>query len=83
MRSKLQKWGNSQGLRFVKHILEKAHLSIGDPVEIIAQNGMITIKTMRKKTRGKYRLKDLIAQMPKEYRPKEEDWGSPVGKEVW
>ena len=26
---------------------------------------------------------ELVAQMPSDYNPHEEDWGQPVGKEVW
>ena len=32
---------------------------------------------------AKYNLADLVAQMPNDYKPQEENWGSPVGKEVW
>ena len=40
------------------------------------------VKPTRRK-RGKYRLKDLLARMPADYVPAEEDWGKPVGKEAW
>ncbi len=33
--------------------------------------------------KSKYNLADLVAQMPDDYKPQEENWGSPVGKEVW
>jgi antitoxin component of MazEF toxin-antitoxin module len=33
--------------------------------------------------KAKYNLADLVAQMPNDYKPQEENWGSPVGKEVW
>lgn len=33
--------------------------------------------------RNKYNLKDLVEQIPENYRPGEEDWGKPIGKEVW
>jgi len=35
------------------------------------------------KTRKKYSLKDLVVKVPTKYKPKEEDWGRPAGKEVW
>ena len=28
-------------------------------------------------------LSEMLAQMPAEYQPHEEDWGEPVGKEAW
>ena len=32
---------------------------------------------------GKYKLETLIAKMPSEYKPQEEDWGKTAGREVW
>ncbi len=31
----------------------------------------------------KFDLAEMAAQMPKDYQPSEEDFGKPVGKEVW
>ena len=80
MLTKVQKWGNSQGIRLPKHILEDAHIAPGDAVEIAAQNGQIVVKAA---VRGKYSLKELVAEMPKDYHPREESWGKPIGKEEW
>lgn len=33
--------------------------------------------------RGKIDIHSLVALMPKGYVAKEEDWGNPVGKEIW
>ncbi|GAH22953.1 unnamed protein product, partial [marine sediment metagenome] len=33
--------------------------------------------------RGKYKLKDLVAKIPAKYKPREEDWGKSMGKEIW
>ena len=82
MVTRVQKWGNSQGLRVSKEILEKVHIAIGDAVDVSVQKGAIFIQPI-KQLRGRYRLKDLIAQMPKGYKRGEEDWGKPMGKEVW
>jgi antitoxin MazE len=82
MISKIQKWGNSQGLRFPVEVLRQAALSVGDEVKIIVTKEKIVLKRAVK-TRGKYNLKELVAKMPKKYKPQEEDWGKPIGKEVW
>jgi len=82
MLTKIQKWGNSQGLRFTKHILNEAQIEVGDEVEVSVQDGAIIVKPATR-IKGKYNLKELVAQMPDDYRPHEEDWGTPVGKEVW
>ncbi len=33
MLAKIQKWGNSQGLRLTKNLLEDAQLDVGDEVD--------------------------------------------------
>ena len=82
MLTKVQKWGNSQGLRFPKEILYRSHISIGDEVDISIHHGEIVVKPVTR-IRGKYNLKELISRIPRSYKPEEENWGSPVGKEAW
>ena len=82
MITKIQKWGNSQGVRFPKDILRKAHVSIGDNVDISIHNGDIIVKSVTV-IRKKYKLKNLLAKMPKNYPSEEIKWGKPVGGEVW
>ncbi len=33
--------------------------------------------------RGKYKLKDVVKKIPKNYKTKEVDWGLPIGHEEW
>ena len=82
MLSKIQKWGNSQGLRIPKNLLIDAQLGVGDEVDINVKDGIIVV-TPTKIVRGKYNLKDLVARIPKDSHTEEVDWGEPVGKEVW
>jgi antitoxin MazE len=82
MVTKVQKWGNSQGLRVSKELLEKAQIGLGDEVQVSVRGGRIIVEPLTK-VRGRYKLKDLIARIPKGYRAEEVDWGSPVGKEAW
>ena len=82
MLAKIQKWGNSQGLRLNKSLLTDAQLGVGDEVDVSVKDG-IMIVTPAKKVRGKYNLKDLVARIPENYQADEVDWGEPVGKEVW
>jgi antitoxin MazE len=79
---KIQKWGNSQGIRFPKSVMKEAGIAVGDEVEVKVRRGEIVVRPVRR-IRGRYRLKDLVARMPDEYAPTEEDWGKPVGKEAW
>ena len=79
---KIQKWGNSQGVRFSREILGTLRISVGDEVEVSVHRGEIIVK-LAMATRGKYDLKKLLSQMPKDYHPAEIDWGQPIGKEIW
>jgi len=82
MQTKIQKWGNSQGLRLAKNLLEDARLGVGDEVDISVRDGIIVVEPL-KKIRGRYRLEDLVAKIPKDYHASEVVWGEPVGKEEW
>jgi len=82
VQTKIQKWGNSQGLRFPKRILEEAQINVGDEVNVSVQEGQIIVDPV-KQVRGRYLLTNLVARMPKDYRVEETDWGDSVGKEVW
>ena len=82
MVTKVQKWGNSQGLRVSKEMLDKAQISLGDEVQVSVRNGRIIVEPLTK-VRGRYQLNELLAKIPKKHRPEEIDWGSPVGTEAW
>ncbi|NCO41777.1 MAG: transcriptional regulator/antitoxin, MazE [Armatimonadetes bacterium CG2_30_66_41] len=82
MLTKVQKWGTSQGLRLPKAILDDARLKVGDEVDVSVQGKQIVIGPT-KRIRGRYRLSELLARMPKGHRVEEVDWGPPVGKEEW
>ncbi|MBF0289319.1 MAG: AbrB/MazE/SpoVT family DNA-binding domain-containing protein [SAR324 cluster bacterium] len=82
MLSKVQKWGNSQGIRIPKTLLKNSYIEIGEEVNIQAEEGKIIIEPTNK-IRGKYNINDLVQKMPEDYDIKEENWGIPTGKEVW
>ncbi len=33
--------------------------------------------------RGRYKIEELVRDLPSDYEPKEEEWGQPVGREAW
>ncbi len=82
MHTKIKKWGNSQGLRLTKIMLEEIQARVGDEVEIYTQEGKIIVEPV-KQVRGKYDLNSLVADIQQEYKSSELDWGKPVGKEEW
>ena len=82
MLAKIQKWGNSQGLRLAKNLLADSRLGVGDEVDISVKDGTIIVAPA-KRMRGRHNLKDLVAGIPKNHQTGELEWGEPVGKEVW
>jgi antitoxin MazE len=82
MVTKVQKWGNSHGLRLSKEVLADAGISPGDEVDVKTRDGLIVIEPVRR-VRGKRSLAELVSRIPKDYKPEEVDWGGPAGKEVW
>jgi len=82
MVTKVQKWGNSQGLRLPKQLLDDVRISVGDDVDVTAQDGVIVVASV-KKSRGKRSLRELVSRIPKGYATGELDWGEPVGRETW
>ena len=82
MATKVQKWGNSQGIHLSKQVLEDARISVGDEVGVVVRDGVILV-TPVSRTRGKHDLQKLVARIPKDYCSEEVVWGTPVGREVW
>jgi antitoxin MazE len=82
MITRIQKWGNSQGLRLGRQVLEDGCISVGDDFDVAARDGMIVIAPARR-IRGKVSLQELVSRIPENYRSEEMDWGKPLGKEVW
>jgi antitoxin MazE len=80
MVAKVQKWGNSQGLRLPKHVLELADIAVGDHVEIIVGERQILVKKVR---HPRYDLAELVSRIPTGAAVEELDFGPPVGKEEW
>lgn len=82
MITRIQRWGNSQGLRLARQVLEDACISVGDDVDVAVRDGMIVIAPLRR-IRGRVSLQELVSRIPEDYKVEETDWGEPVGKEVW
>lgn len=78
MAQKIQKWGNSLGLRIPKAFLEKLHLSENTEVLIDVKNGSLVITPVT----TEYSLDSLVDQITKNNLHREEDF-DPEGNEVW
>ena len=81
MTAKISKWGNSQGLRMSKDIMNSLHLQVGDNVNINMLDGKVIIEPMKKEILN-YDLNELVSKIPTDYKPSEE-FDTIVGKEEW
>ncbi len=82
MITKVQKWGNSQGIRLSKELLSDVEINVGDAVDVAVRDGALVVTPLRR-VRGGHDLSELVRRIPKDYKPEELDWGYPVGREVW
>ncbi len=74
----LKKWGNSPAVRIPAAVMESAHLSLNQPVEVRAQNGRVIIEPAE----PNYSLDDLLARITPENRHDAVDFGAPQGREL-
>ena len=82
MVTKVQKWGNSQGLRLSKALLSDVEINVGDAVDVAVRDGALVVTPLRR-VRGGHDLRELVRRIPKDFESKELDWGRPVGREAW
>ncbi|MGA7291871.1 MAG: AbrB/MazE/SpoVT family DNA-binding domain-containing protein [Terriglobales bacterium] len=78
-KAQLVKWGNSQAVRIPKSVLQQVNLREGDELEIRAEDGHILLEPARRRPT----LASLVAKITPENRHDEQNWGKPIGKEVW
>ena len=81
MTVKVQRWGNSLGLRISKVLAKGAHLRDGSEVDLQLEKGRIVVVPVR--PRRRYDLETLLAGYRPEHFHGEVDVDAPVGKEVW
>jgi antitoxin MazE len=86
MTTTLQKWGNSQGIRLPKPLLNALGLKESAKIQLTldSEHGAIVLTAVKspRKTRGRHRIEDLAAAMPRNFKAKEFGWGV-SGREVW
>jgi antitoxin MazE len=78
MTCKLQKWGNSLGVRIPKSIIEKINLEENDELIIEQQDGKIVIFPAKKKLS----LAEMMDKVTSSNQHSEDDF-KPEGNEVW
>ena len=87
MKTTLQRWGNSQGVRIPKALIKPLGITLGSELELtVSPDEMpIVISTVKdsRPVRGRHRIADLIAASDPKAFEGESDWGAPQDKEVW
>ena len=78
--TKIQKWGDGQGLKLSKQVLDLAGIAVGDDVEIVVLTRQIIVTKAESPTPT---LAELVAKIPPAMRVGEVDFGPPVGREEW
>ena len=80
MITKIQKWGNSLGLRIPKSFAAEAQVEAGSTVDISVEDGGLVVRPVR---RQKYVLSELLRRVTSRNIHDEIATGEPVGREVW
>ncbi len=76
----IQKWGNSQGIRIPKFLLDEVKWSEDEHLILSADKDRIIIQKAKPERKT---ISELFADFEGEYVPEEIDWGEPEGAEVW
>jgi len=80
MNTKIQKWGNSLGLRIPKSFAEEAGVKEGSEVHLTVEGGKLLVTPLRQR---KYDLSELLRKVTADNLHKPIDSGGPVGREAW
>ena len=80
MQTQVKAWGNSQGIRIPREVLQEADVAVNDVLNITVSNGVIMLaKPLRHKT-----LEERAAEFGgKLDLDGEFNWGEPAGREIW
>lgn len=79
MKTKIQKWGNSLGVRLPKNIAYEKSLKEGGSVLVVIKNDQIVIEPVEEEVS----LKTLLSKVSFDNLHGETDWSGVKGNEVW
>ncbi len=80
MQTKIQKWGNSLGLRIPRSFAAEAQVEEGATVNLSVENGQLLVRPLRLR---KYSLKALLRKVRRQNLHGEISTGRAVGREAW
>ncbi|MFI3284455.1 MAG: AbrB/MazE/SpoVT family DNA-binding domain-containing protein [Erysipelotrichaceae bacterium] len=77
----IQKWGNSQGIRFPKYFLDALNWKENERLTMNIEDGKIIIE--KEKNSDRKNINELFANYEGSYQKQNIDWGEPEGNELW
>ncbi len=80
MEVQVKSWGNSQGVRISKEVLQEANIAVNDILDMKVVNGMITLMKPNRHKTLEERAKKFNGELNLDG---EFQWGESVGREVW
>lgn len=80
MKAKIQKWGNSLGIRIPRSLAQETSVESDSVVDISSRNGKIIISPYKQKSVS---LRQLLSRVNEENLHDEIATGDPAGKEIW
>lgn len=80
MEARLQKWGNSDGIRIPSNFLKSLNLKTNDKVDLNYEDDKIIISKIKK---NKISLEERFAKYNGENLAKDFSWDNAKGKEIW
>jgi antitoxin MazE len=79
LRTKIQKWGNSLGVRIPCSFAAEVSVESGSAVDMSVENGTLTIRPVLRR----HSLSDLLDKVTPRNIHEEITWGEPEGQEIW
>ena len=80
MQTRIQKWGNSLGLRIPRSFAAEAQVNEGAAVDLSVENGTLLVRPLRVR---KYSLDQLLRKVSRRNLHGETSTGKAMGREAW
>ncbi|WP_420428560.1 AbrB/MazE/SpoVT family DNA-binding domain-containing protein [Kordiimonas sp.] len=79
MKAVVKKWGNSAAVRIPAALMEAAHLTLEQVLDVREEGGRLIIEPVEEETVS---LEELVAGITDDNRHDDIDFGKPVGQEM-
>lgn len=80
MRSRVERWGNSLGLRIPKHFADETGLVPGSEIDLEVVDGSLVVRSVVEPT---YTLDKLLAEITPDNLHAKFEWGDVAGNEAY